>query len=335
MKYQIKRIAVVCILLAAGFSIPVQGGGMKKIAQTGMKWLSIPIGARGSGLGGAFTAVANDAGAIFWNPAGLALAEGNRIFLNRTQWIADISVNAGALSFNTGRWGILAVSFEQVDWGTLHGTKRDPSPTGSGYVETGGFSPEDWAVGMGYAYRVSDKFMFGGHLRYVHENLGSAFEGSFDAPKTFTGEMNLAAFDLGTLYYTGFRDLRLAMSLQNFSQEDKYRAESFPLPLTFKFGAVMDILSLAMKQPDHTLTLALDALHPRDYSERLHFGTEYGFRNAVFLRAGYKTNYNEEDLSLGAGLKLKISGMAAGIDYAYVRFAHFDAVQMFSFDFQF
>ena len=334
MNSQIKRIAVVCILLIVGFGIPVQGSGMKKIAQTGMKWLSIPIGARGSGLGGAYTAVANDASAIFWNPAGIALADGNRVFLNQTRWIADIQVNAAALSVNAGRWGVLAASFEQVGWGTFHGTVRDPNATG-GYSETGNFSPEDWAVGLGYGYRVSDKFMFGGHLRYVHEKLGSAFEGSFDAPKTFTGEMNLLAFDLGTLYYTGFRDLRLAMSLQNFSQEDKYRAESFPLPLTFKFGAAMDVLGLVAKQPDHKLTVTLDALHPRDYSERLHFGAEYGFKDTVFLRAGYKTNYDEEDLSLGAGLKLKISGMAAGLDYAFVRFANFDAVHMFSFDFQF
>jgi hypothetical protein len=334
MNNQIKRIAVVCILLVVGFGIPVRGSGMKKIAQTGMKWLSIPIGARGSGLGSAFTAMADDASAIFWNPAGIALADGNRVFLNQTRWIADIQVNAAALSVNAGRWGVLAASFEQVGWGTFHGTIRDPNATG-GYAETGNFSPEDWAAGLGYGYRVSDKFMFGGHIRYVHEKLGSTLEGTFDAPKSFTGELNLLAFDLGTLYYTGFRDLRLAMSLQNFSQEDKYRAESFPLPLTFKFGAAMDVLGLVVKQPDHKLTVTMDALHPRDYSERLHFGAEYGFKDTVFLRAGYKTNYDEEDLSLGAGLKLKISGMAAGLDYAFVRFANFDAVHMFSFDFQF
>ena len=334
MNSQIKRIAVVCILLMVGFGIPVQGSGMKKIAQTGMKWLSIPIGARGSGLGGAFTALANDASAVFWNPAGLALTGGNQVFLNQTRWIADIQVNAAALSVNAGRWGVLAASFEQVGWGTFHGTVRDPNAEG-GYSETGNFSPEDWAVGLGYGYRVSDKFMFGGHLKAVHENLGSSFEGTFDAPKKFTGEMNLVAFDFGTLYYTGFRDLRLAMSLQNFSQEKKFRAESFPLPLTFKFGMAMDLLGFAAPQSGHKLTFSVDALHPRDYSERLHFGAEYGFRDAVFLRAGYKTNYDEEDLSLGAGLKLKISGMAAGLDYAFVRFANFDAVHMFSFDFQF
>jgi hypothetical protein len=334
MRQHRKRVAAVCILLAMGIGFPVQAGGLKKIAQTGMKWMSIPVGARGSALGGAYTAMASDASAIFWNPAGMAISGANRVFLNQTQWIADIKVDAAALSFNTGRWGVLAASFEQVGWGTFHGTRRDPNAS-AGYVETGDFSPEDWAVGLGYGYRVSDKFMFGGHMKYIHENLGSSIEGTFDSPKNVAGEMNLVAFDFGTLYYTGFRDLRLAMSLQNFSQEKKYRSESFPLPLTFKFGMAMDMLGLVSRQADHQLTVSVDALHPRDYSERLHFGAEYGFRNALFLRSGYKVNYDEEDLSLGAGLKLKISGMAAGIDYAYVRFAHFDAVHMFSFDFQF
>ena len=334
MKLKIKTFGAVCILIAAWTAAPVQGGGLKKIAQTGMKWMSIPVGARGSALGGAFTAADGDASAIFWNPAGMALTGGNRVFLSQTRWIADIQVNAAALSVNAGRWGVLAASFEQVGWGTFHGTVRDASAAG-GYAETGNFSPEDWAAGLGYGYRVSDKFMFGGHLKFVHENLGSSFEGAFNAPKKFTGEMNIVAFDFGTLYYTGFKDLRLAMSLQNFSQEKKYRAESFPLPLTFKFGMAMDLLGFAAPQSGHKLTFSVDALHPRDYSERLHFGAEYGFRDAVFLRAGYKTNYDEEDLSLGAGLKLKISGMAAGLDYAFVRFANFDAVHMFSFDFQF
>ena len=220
-----------------------------------------------------------------------------------------------------------------MDWGTFHGTRR--TVTGSGYEETGDFSPEDWAAGFAYALRVSDKFAFGGQVKYVHEHLGDTYEGSMDDPTKYVGQMDVFAFDFGTLYYTGFKDLRFGMTLQNFSQERNYRAEFFPLPLTFKFGMAMDITQLWTEQSENKITLSVDALHPRDYTERMHFGFEYSFKNMVFLRGGYKTNYDEEDISFGGGLKLKVSNMLIEFDYAYLKFEHFDAVQMFSFDFKF
>jgi len=329
---KIKPYIVLILAMTFVFPLQVRGGGVKKIAQTGMKWLSIPVGARGSGMGGAFTAVANDASAIFWNPAGLAFSEGGHAFFSQSRWIADISVNAGALSYSIGKFGVFAASFVAMDWGTINGTRR--STRTAGYEETGTFSPEDLAVGLGYALRVSKSFSFGGNLKYIHERLGETYEGTMESPKKYNAEMNLLAFDFGTLYYTGFKDLRFGMTLQNFSQETKYRAESFPLPLTFKFGAAMDITQLWREEPGRSsIILSIDALHPRDYTERLHFGCEYNYKNLVFLRGGYKTNYDEEDISFGGGLCIKVSNMALGLDYSYLKFEHFDSVHMLSFDF--
>ena len=327
------KLLVPLIIVMLLITMPVYAGGVKKIAQTGMKWLSIPVGARGTALGGAYTAMVNDASAVFWNPAGMALTEGRHIFLSQNKWIADITINAGALVYNAGDWGVFGASFSAVDWGTIHGTQR--ATTTTGFIETGDISPTDWAVGLSYARQMSSQFSFGGHIKYVHEQLGETVEGTFDAPRTFSAEMSLVAFDFGTLYYTGFKDLRFGMSLQNFSQEKSYRAESFPLPLTFKFGVAMNVFNLWLDQPDHNFTVAIDAIHPRDYSERLHFGFEYSFKNLVFLRGGYKTNYDEEDFTFGGGLLFEIGNLGVGFDYSYLQFKNFDAVNMFSFDFKF
>lgn len=324
------------ILLAALFlALPVFGQGIDKIAQTGMKWLSIPVGARASALGSAYTAVAADAGAVFWNPAGLAQTEGRHVFLSQTQWLADINVNAGVAAYHFGGLGTFGVHFQAVDWGTLHGTRF----TGGAelFEETGTFSPDSWLLGVSYARRISDKFSFGANLRYVHENLSASLEGSFASPQKFTAEMNLMAIDFGTIFYTGFKDFRIAMTIQNISPEKEYRFESFPLPLSFKFGAAMDALRLfpSFADKDHVLTVSADALHPRDFSERLHFGLEYGFKKVIFLRGGYKTNYDEEDFTLGGGAHVNVGNMAVGLDYSYLAFKNFDAVHMFSFDFGF
>lgn len=316
------------------FSLSIQAADMKKIGQSQMQWLSIPVGPRPSAMGGAYTAVANDASSVFWNPAGIAFTTGSNMFLSQTKWIADINVNAAAASYEAGNIGIFSLSFSNVDWGAIHGTRRDNSAS-SGFVETGDFSPTNWEVGLAYARRISDRFAIGGNLKYLYENLGSGLTGTMDEGKMYTAKMNLLALDIGTIYYTGYKDLRLAMCLQNFSQERQYREEKYPLPLTFKFGVAMDLTSLWMQTSDHKLTFAVDALHPRDYSERLHFGLEYGFRNMVFLRGGYKTNYDEQDLTLGAGLQYSINNLGLGIDYSYLQFKNFDAVQMFGITIKF
>jgi len=332
--YKTRRLLVPVVLLIFAFALPLQAEGIKKIAQTGMKWFSIPMGSRPAAMGNAFTAVADDASSIFWNPAGIALAQGRHVYLNQTQWIADINVNSGAVTYAHDRLGTFALTYAAADWGDLHGTQRADNT--AGFVETGTFSPTDYAIGLGYAQQVSNQFAFGGHLKYVYEELGSTLEGSLDAPKKYTGSLDLLAFDFGTLYRTGFKSLVVGMALQNFSQEAQYRAEQFPLPLTFKFGLAMDITDLWMTaETPHRLLVSVDAVHPRDYSERMHFGLEYGYNNLFFVRGGYKTNYDEEDLSFGARLKYAISGLQLGLDYGYVQFKNFDAVQMFSFDFRF
>jgi Uncharacterised protein family (UPF0164) len=330
---KIRSVTILILIAALAATIPLQASGLKKVAQSGMQWLSIPIGARGAAMGGAYTAIANDASSIFWNPAGVALTSGGNFFLSQTKWIADINVNAGAITYDGGSWGFFSASFTSVDWGVFHGTRR--AETSAGFEETGDFSPEDWAAGLGYARRVTDRFSIGGHLRYLHENLGSNLVGTIGSGTEYTAKMSLLAFDFGTIYYTGFKDLRLAMSLQNFSQEKKYRVDHFPLPLTFKFGMAMDVTSLLLPETPHSITLSVDAIHPRDYTERLNFGLEYGFRNMFFLRGGYKTNYDEEDFTVGGGVHYETGGLALGLDYGYLQFDHFDAVQMFNVNFHF
>jgi hypothetical protein len=332
--YKKRQFLLPMVLLILMVFPPLQASGLKKIAQTGMKWISIPMGARAAAMGTTFTACADDAGSVFWNPAGIAYSAGGHLFLNQTKWIADITLSSGALSYNLENWGTVGLSFASVDWGTLHGTRRSNNELG--FEQTDTFSPTDMAVGLSYGRRISAQFAVGGHLKYVYEELGSSLEGAMDNSKEFNAQMGLFAFDFGTIYHTGYKSLKIGMVLQNFSEEAKYRAEQFPLPLTFKFGLAMNVLDFWLKDgSEHRLTVAIDAVHPRDYSERMHFGLEYGFMDMVFLRGGYKTNYDEESVSFGGGIRHAFVGLQFDINYAYLQFKNFDAVQMFSFDFNF
>ncbi len=319
-------LLLACALLASAVPSRAQA---PKVAQAGMTFLELPMGARNAAMGYTNAAVVNDAGAFYWNPSAYAFIDGTSVFVNRTQWIADMSINAAAMSYNAGQWGVIGANFSAMDWGTFHGTRR----TAGGYEDTGTFSPTSMAAGVSYAYRISDGFGVGGNVKYLYERLGSGVVGSFDQPESVDAKMHLFAVDFGTTYYVGYQDLRIGVSLRNFSNEKAYRVETFSLPMTFTVGVAMDVMNALRPGTANTLTLSTDFVHSRDYSERLHMGAEYGFRDLLFLRGGYKVNYDIESFSLGAGLKVEAYGLSTRIDYAYMQMDTFDGVNMFSLNF--
>ena len=46
--------------------------GVNKTGTTAAKFLSIGVGSKAVGMGGAYTSIANDATAMYWNPAGVS-----------------------------------------------------------------------------------------------------------------------------------------------------------------------------------------------------------------------------------------------------------------------
>ena len=147
-------------------------------------------------------------------------------------------------------------------------------------------------------------------------------------------DVNGFAYDFGTMFYPGFKSFRLGMFIRNFSPEFKYVEEGFELPLTFVLGFAMDILDF-WGEHSNPLLISVDAIHPRDYSERIHVGAEYLFMNMFALRAGYKFNYDVEGLSAGLGFKADVGGFAVDLGYAYSDTEFFDAVNRISVGFSF
>ncbi len=164
------------------------------------------------------------------------------------------------------------------------------------------------------------------------------------------------AFDFGTIFYPGWKSLRFGMSVRNFApkydfgafsaiesetgygygygeEEEEAQAQEgrFELPLTFAMGLAMDLFDLSGGAENQTLLFSIDAVHPRDFSERVHIGFEYELREMFAVRGGYKFNYDEEGLTLDCGVK------AAGVrfDYAYGSLKHFDALSRFSISYGF
>ncbi len=327
MKY-IKYGIIYLALILLNLSLVSQADAkiIKKVAQTGLQFLKVDMAARPAAMGGAVTVAINGADAMFYNPAGLTeMDAATDFFVTRTNWLADIEYTAGALARDLGNWGVIGVNFISSDYGRVIGTRV--TDTEQGFEETGDLEVGAYAIGLSYARALTNKFQVGGQVKFAAQQLGSNL---MPNGTTRTNKVSGLAYDFGTIFYPGFRSFRLGMSVRNFSPQFKYEDDPFQLPLTFRIGFAMDVLDLVGGMSDHALIVDVDALHPRDFYERLHLGAEYWYADMIALRAGYKTNYDEEGLALGFGLDYDILGMGLQIDYSYSHMGSLSNVNRFT-----
>ena len=338
-----KNYTIITVLIL-GLLVHTVNAQDKKLAQTGMKFLSVSTDARTTGFSEAVTSVdLGTASAIFYNPATMAsLKDFASVSFGYVGWIADIDYLHAAAAFapSGGDYGVFGVSFVSVDYGRFDGTIV--ANNDQGYLDVGTYSPTAYALGIGYAKELSTKFAVGGSVRYIKQNLGSSVVDLFDASATTYGyeyeenSKSSVAYDFGILYRTGFKSLNFGMSVRNFSAELKYKRETFQLPLTFKIGLSMDAMDLInVDKSKHSLLVSVDASHPRDFSEQISVGAEYTFLKIFSLRAGFISPSDENHFTAGFGIKGNDKGLNVGFDYAYQPFGIFEDVHRFTFNFTF
>jgi len=115
----------------------------------------------------------------------------------------------------------------------------------------------------------------------------------------------------------------------------KYEMLEYSLPLSFQVGLAKDVI----ETENHRLTFAVDAISPNDNYEAVNTGFEYGWNDMFFLRAGYKSlfqEYTEEGLTAGFGLNLRLfQTTKIKVDYAYADFGRLEKTERFSLSIHF
>ena len=316
-----KQIALLSVFLVLITIVPLHSEDMKKLGQCGFTFLSIEVGARATGMGEAFTVIGTGADAIFYNPAGIAEMNSGKIDLvvSRTEWIAETALNALGLIYNMGNLGNVGFSVVTTDYGNIYGTVVNEAIE-TGYEDNGLLEDVGaYTAGISYARKLTEKFQIGGNAKYAYEHLSSS---PIDSALTVVNEVSTISYDMGTIFYPGFKSFRLGMSVRNFSPEIKYHEDGFQLPLTFNVAIGMDILDLFGEHPDHSLLADFEVVHPRDYSRRLHIGAEYTYKGFFMIRSGYKTNYDIENITAGVGFNVK----GFKLNYSYGKLKDFDMV---------
>jgi hypothetical protein len=333
-----KYISVLLCILLSGQALLYGQSSLTKTGTTVANYLNIDVGSRAIAMGGSFVSVADDASAMYWNPAGIARIGRNSVMFCHTKWIADIDINFVGLTVPIPVFGTIGAHAKFLGMDRMERTTVD-YPDGDGEF----FDAGSYVMGLSYGRDLTDRFSIGGSFKYIHEQI-------------YHSKATAIAFDIGTLFTTQFRGLAIGMCISNYGSkmqmdgkdllvqirtDDRYagtsdntnavlKTERFDLPLMFRFGISMDMLEGNAK---NDLLVSIDALHPNNSTESVNLGVEYVYNNLLALRAGYNSLFNDEintGLSFGAGLCYTLAGTGLRFDYGYQEFHELLEAQMFT-----
>lgn len=271
-------------------------GKYARITTTSYSFLKIKADARSAAMGDAYAAVGNDLSALFVNPAGITHINRYEISSSYLDWVVGSQMGTFAIGAKTGL-ATVALNFAYFATEEFEETSSS-QPGGTGRMVRG----SDTAAGITLAKQMTDKLSVGANVRWVNEDLFLTSYSSID-------------FDFGTLFYTGFRSSRLGVSMRNLGSEKTVIGQKARLPVAFNMSGAAEVYGY-IGDP-LSVTLAVEQVYYTDSETKYHFGAEAWIQNMLALRAGYKSGYDNESWSIGAGFRYKVREESLKLDLSY------------------
>lgn len=228
-----------------------------QVGITAVPFLQIEPDSRATGMGNTGVAVADNASAIFWNPAGLAFQNQNQLSVTHANWLP---------AFNADLFYDYLVGTYHVDGiGTIGGhitflNLGEQIRTDETGLELGRFNSFEISAGLSYGFRISENFSLGTGLRYIYSSLADgSVSGQEISPGSSVG-LDLAALYKTNPFQVGSRQatFNAGFNLSNIGPGIQYtdNAQKDPLPTVMRLGwaYTMDIDANGI----NTLTLSND-----------------------------------------------------------------------------
>ena len=266
--------------------------------ESGADFLNIGPGARASAMGAGNPALASDAGALYYNPAGLAGMRRGAA-LTHTAWALDGSYDFAAAAFPAGAF-TGGIAFTRLDHGSFDA--RD----GAG-GSSGGFSASDKALSLAGAAKAGS-FGFGAGVKLLASDIAGY-------------SATAVALDLGATHRAAGSPLTLGLAVRNLGAGYKFLDTREQLPLTFSAGAALAVL------PGVNLAAEYSRL-VRERRGTFSVGTEYGLASGLALRGGYAAALGGGQGSLSGGVGLNAGRFT--LDYSFAPFGDFDTTRKLS-----
>ncbi|MCX7610041.1 MAG: PorV/PorQ family protein [Ignavibacterium sp.] len=314
----IKKAFILLSFLILSFNLNAQ----TVIAKYAGEFMSLGVGGRAIGMGGAFVGIANDVTAGYYNPAGLANLNYPQIALMHAEQFGSLvnyDYGAVAIPFDTDM--SFGISAFRIGVDGIHDTRKALyDANGDGIIDIRNdrldyskiteFSNQDWAFYLTFAKRFSDDFFWGVNAKIIRRNI---------AEYNATG----VGFDIGA-FYSPIRNLYLGANLQDATttliawSTGRNELVSPTLKIgasyvisEFLGGYVMPALDFDVRFENRRFASQFN-IGPVSFD--MHAGLEYSFRNLIYVRGGYN---DVKQFTVGAGVKLP----KLNIDYSFARFS--------------
>jgi hypothetical protein len=326
---------------AIAIAVVTAATGVARAQQASVPFLLISPDARASAMGETGTGLANDASAVFWNPAGLAYLTKPQVGLTYSRWLPMFNTPDLFYGYVNGAmpvpdWGgTIGGSFTWLNLGQFE--RRDAANTYLGL-----FRSFEFALAGAYATQLSTDIAGGMQLRYINSSLAPL---GTEAERG-KGIGQSVSFDIGVLWKPDslvlFDDFDLSkvisvgLNLTNIGPKITYidASQADPLPTTLRLGFAVHAVSDEFNDLTFTADIAKLMVH-RDSAGsdplpislwtawknpglETSFGSEYWYDKVVAVRLGFYTEPasigGRRFITLGAGLRYDIYGF----DFSYI-----------------
>lgn len=299
--------------------------GQTTTAKYGGEFLALGVGGRALGMGSAYSAVANDVTAGYWNPAGLARMNYPQISLMHEELFGNlVNYNYGGIAIPYGKDMSFGFSFIRLSIDGIPDTREALVDKTTGQIiyditnpngridpdRVKEFSNTDYAFLLTFAKRQTDKFYWGANVKIIRRELAEY------------SAMGIG-FDVGA-FYNPFDKLYLAATLLDatttivaWSGDGRNELITPTLKLGAAYGYhflgldMLPALDVDIRFENRRFASTFNA-GPVSFDVKA--GIELSYKNILAIRGGYN---DVKQFTVGAGVKLP----KLNIDYSFARFS--------------